>query len=99
MHPINTPFSLARLAAFIATGFGSMIGAVAGYFQVNGLDMSQLMGDEVDVSGFALDTMVHPRVSLSVLAGLGGSVFGATVLISLFAMRRIKQIDLATVLR
>ena len=87
---------LASLGVVVGLGIG---GGIAGYFNVTGLDMSQLMGDEVDVSGFALNTLVRPKVSVELLAALGGSVFFATLLISLFAMRRIKQIDLATVLR
>ena len=87
---------LAFLGVLVGLGIG---GAFAGYFQVVGVDMSQLVGEEMDVSGFAMNTKVHAKLSWELLASLGGSVFGATVLISLFAMRRIKQIDLATVLR
>ncbi len=87
---------LALLGVLVGLAIG---GAFAGYLQIYGLDMSSLVGDEMDVSGFAVNTMVHPRLSWSLVTALGGSIFGATLLISLIAIRRIQQIDLASVLR
>lgn len=87
---------LAFLGVFVGLAIGS---AFAGYFQVVGVDMSQLVGEEMDVSGFALNTKVHAKLSFELLLALGASIFGATMLISLIAMRRIKQINLALVLR
>lgn len=87
---------LALLGVLVGTFIG---GAVAGYLQITGLDMSNLVGEEMDVSGFAVNTMVHPKLSWPLVSTLGGSIFGATLIISLIAIRRIKQIDLASVLR
>ena len=95
VHNAAAP-GMGKIGVLVGLAIG---GGVSGYFQVNGLDMSQLTGDEMDVSGFAVNTRVHAKLTWEMLSALGGSIFGATILISLFAMRRIKRIDLATVLR
>jgi ABC-type lipoprotein release transport system permease subunit len=87
---------LASLGVAVGLALG---GGLAGYFEVVGLDMSSLVGEEMDVSGFAVSTKVHAKVTLEMLAILGGGIFGATLLMSLFAMRRVKRIDVAEVLR
>ena len=69
------------------------------YLQIHGLDISSMMGDEMDVSGFAMNSITHAKLSWQLVLGLGGIVFAATMLIAALAIRRIKQIDLATVLR
>ena len=108
MMALGTPLARMRgqiflesmLLALLGGAVGLAIGGgLGGYFQVFGLDMSALVGDEMDVSGFAVNTRVHAKVTLEMLVTMGGGVFGATLLISLFAMRRVKRIDVAEVLR
>jgi len=77
----------------------SLGAAVAGYYQVHGLDLRSLMPEGATISGFAMSLRVHPRLTLELLAWLGGLVFGVTLLLGLYPMQRATQVPVADVLR
>ncbi|HUU01205.1 MAG TPA: FtsX-like permease family protein [Myxococcota bacterium] len=80
--------------------FGLGIGGVSAYLvQVYGIDISGLYSEGMSVSGFAVDTILHARLTPLLLAVMGSIVFCATLLISLYPMGQIKRIRLADVLR
>ncbi len=87
---------LGLLGTVVGLGIG---GGLSYYFQVHGLDLSSMMSEGMDVAGFAFDPVMRPKLTASTLTWLGGIVVGATVLISLVPMSRIRRIDLAAVLR
>ena len=58
-----------------------------------------MMEEGLAISGFSLDTVLRPAVDLDMMFLLGGVIFGATLLMSLFPMGRIKRIPVADVLR
>lgn len=74
-------------------------GAVSGYFMVNGLDFSKLMGEGLSVTGFTVDPVIHNLVTLKLLAWLGGTVFAVTVLIGFYPAAKATHISLPDVLR
>ncbi len=83
---------------------GAALGLVVGgipalAMQIYGLDMSALAGDNLSISGFAVDMRVHSELSAELLVGLGGLVVAAVGATSLLAMRRIGRIKIANVLR
>lgn len=84
--------------------FGCLIGLAVGgagayATQVYGLDLTSLVGEGVDVSGFAMDPRIHAKVTPQTMGTLGGIVLLATLLISLVPMARISRISIAEVLR
>jgi putative ABC transport system permease protein len=87
---------LGVLGCVVGLGVG---GAAAGWVQARGLDLSRLYAQGLSISGFAVDTVVHSHVSPRILLGLAGTVFVATLLASLPAMRRAVRVPLAEVLR
>jgi ABC-type lipoprotein release transport system permease subunit len=82
----------------VATGL-AIGGAAAGWVQVRGLDLTLFLEKGMTVSGFALSSRLHARVTLRVLGTLGGLVLGSTLLLALAPMRRAARIDVAEELR
>ena len=74
-------------------------GALGYWMQVEGLDMSRFYREGVDVSGFAVDTVVYASVTVELLCGMWVLVFVATVLLSVIPGRQISRIAVAEVLR
>ena len=100
--------SLLRLQVVVESALlgalGSTLGVLLGgglgwWMQAEGLDISRFYGDDIDVSGFALDTMVYADVTVGFLASMWLLVFAATVLLSLVPGRQISRIPVADVLR
>ncbi len=88
------------LIGLIGVALGLLIGGLSGYaMQVHGLDLTYLFEEGVSVSGIAFDPVIHALVTPKMLATVGGIVFGATLLLSLYPMGRIKRIPVADVLR
>lgn len=87
---------LGGVGAAIGTAIG---GALAYWVQVQGIDMSSFFAEEMNVAGFAFDPIVRAKLRGEMLASVGGLVLGATVLLSLIPMTRIRRIELAAVLR
>ena len=74
-------------------------GLVAWRVQVHGWDLSGFYPEGISISGLAMSTRVHARVTARLLVWLGGLVFAATVLLGLFPMRRAARVPLAETLR
>ena len=100
--------SLLRLQVVVESALlgalGSTLGVALGgglgwWMQTEGFDISRFYGDDIDVSGFALDTMVYADVTAELLASMWLLVFSATVLLSLIPGRQISRIAVADVLR
>ena len=100
--------SLLRLQVVVESALlgalGSTLGVLLGgglgwWMQAEGLDISRFYGEDIDVSGFALDTMVYADVTVELLVSMWLLVFAATVLLSLVPGRQISRIPVADVLR
>lgn len=89
----------ALLGALGSTIGVSLGGALSYWMQVEGLDLSRFYSEGVDVSGFAVDTLVYADVTLELLASMWLLVFFATVVLSLIPGRQISRIAVADVLR
>jgi len=74
-------------------------GGIASVIAARGWDLTSLYGDGMNISGFAVDPVIHSHVSLGLLLRLALLVFGATVASSLPAMGRAVRVPLAEVLR
>ena len=105
---LGVPASLLRLQVVIESALlgalGSTLGVALGgglglWMQAEGLDISRFYGDDIDVSGFALDTTVYADVTVELLLSMWLLVFSATVLLSLVPGRQISRIAVADVLR
>ncbi len=105
---IGTPYQRIKKQVLMETVFiaawgvlmGLVLGGLGGYaLQVNGLDLSKLYPEGITVSGMAFDMVIHAKVEISTLALVGGLVFGATILLCLYPMGRIKKIPVAEVIR
>jgi len=79
---------------------GLLVGGSAAYaMQIWGIDISSLYKEGVTISGFAVNTKMHAKLTMSLLAWLGGIVFFATILLSLIPIRRINKISVVDTLR
>ncbi len=105
---IGTPYQKIERQVILETIFiaawgvllGLVFGGLGGYaMQVNGLDLRQFYPEGFTVSGIAFDMIVHAKVEIPTLAVIGSTVFGATILLCLYPMGRIKRIPVADVIR
>ena len=88
------------LLGALGSTLGVLLGGGLGWWmQAEGLDISRFYGEDIDVSGFALDTMVYADVTAGLLVSMWLLVFSATVLLSLVPGRQISRIPVADVLR
>lgn len=92
------------MESFYIGCLGCLVGTVLGgasslALQIWGLDMRSLMPEGVTISGFAISTTVHARLTAPILFWTGGIVLGATLLLSLIPMRRITRVRIAEMLR
>lgn len=84
------------IGCFIGLLFG---GTIAYTVQIWGWDISSFLQEGITVSGFAISTEMHAKVTASLLISLGLIVFTATLLLSLIPMRRATHVHIADVLR
>jgi putative ABC transport system permease protein len=86
--------------AVLGCAVGVLIGGLtAGAMQKWGLDLSFLLPEGVTVSGLAISTKIHAKLSAALLLWVTGLVSAATVLLSFVPMRRVSKIRVADVLR
>lgn len=86
-------FVEAAMMAALGCLFGLAAGAAAaGWVQVHGWDLRSLYGEGVSISGLAMSPILHARVTAKDLAGIGLSVFVATLLLALVPVRRAAQV-------
>jgi len=87
---------LGLIGVFIGTVVG---GAITWYYSIHGLDFSEMMTENMTVSGMAFDPIIYTHLTPGVFIILGSIVFIATVLLSVFPMRRAANTPISDVLR
>lgn len=86
--------------ALIGCSIGVIIGGIAsGLVQYYGIDLGAFLDEGVSISGFAITTKLHSRVTVQLLGTTAGLVFLATLLLSLIPMKRSARIDIVEQLR
>ncbi len=97
-----------RLQVFLESVFLGLIGSCAGMLiggtavylaHRYGIDLTSLMGESVNISGFALSTKLHAKLSPAVLLWTAVVVCGATALLSLIPMRHATRFSITDTLR
>lgn len=84
----------AAILAAIGCGAGLALGgAVSGLVQVYGWDLSSLYPNGMTLSGLALSTTIHARVTAHKLLVIGAMVFAATVILALFPAFRAARVS------
>ncbi len=88
------------MLGFIGVAFGLLLGGGIGYYyQVHGLDFSKLLQQGVSISGLAMETKMHARVTAPILIWCGALVYFATLFLTLIPMRRAARTPFADILR
>lgn len=97
-----------RLQVLMESVFLGLIGCCAGMllggwaaYLVNryGIDMSSFMGESFNISGFAMTTKLHTKMSAAIILTTSAIVFLATVLLSLIPMRHTTRFSIVDTLR
>ncbi len=97
-----------RRQIFMESVFMGLIGCAIGLFvggltawvaQVWGIDLRSLLEEGFTISGFAVSTKMHARVTAGLLLGTVGLVFGATLVLSFIPMRRATRVSISEQLR
>jgi len=74
-------------------------GALGLYVQTYGWDLSAMYEEGLTVSGMAMSTTLHAKVSVELLFNLALLVFGATLVLTIGPARRAANVSIADVLR
>jgi ABC-type lipoprotein release transport system permease subunit len=105
---LGTPAGKLRLQIIVETVFIALIGCILGLLggwgvtyplTKSGIDISAMYEEGVSISGYAVDPVVYPWMGWELFAWLGGLVFAATMILSLYPMRKATQIEVADLLR
>jgi ABC-type lipoprotein release transport system permease subunit len=84
----------------IGCALGLLVGGLAAWaVQVWGIDLRSLLEEGFTISGFAVSTKMHARVTVELLLGTAGLVFAATLILSLIPMHRATRISIVDQLR
>ncbi|MFH1679237.1 MAG: FtsX-like permease family protein, partial [Candidatus Eisenbacteria bacterium] len=84
----------------IGCGLGLLLGGgISYYFQIHGIDLRHFYREGLAVSGLAIATEIRTRVTLPMLLWVGGIVFGATLLLGIYPMRRAVRQSITDALR
>ena len=84
----------------IGCALGLLVGGLAAWAaQVWGIDLRSLLEEGFTISGFAVSAKMHARVTIGLLLGTAGLVFGATLILSLIPMRRATRLSIVDQLR
>ncbi len=87
---------LGLIGVFIGTVVG---GSIAWYYSIHGIDFSEMMTENMTVSGMAFDPIIYTHLTPGVFIVCGSIVFVATVLLSILPMRRAANTPISDVLR
>ncbi len=80
--------------------FGVLLGGIAVFYgHLYGINLSGIMGDSLNISGFALSSRMYTKVSLDIFLGSTITVFAATLLLGLVPVRRATRINIVDTLR
>jgi len=84
----------------IGCALGLLVGGLAAWaVQVWGIDLRSLLEEGFTISGFAVSTKMHARVTIGLLLGTAGLVFAATLILSLIPMHRATRLSIVDQLR
>lgn len=84
----------------IGCALGLLVGGLAAWAaQVWGIDLRSLLEEGFTISGFAVSAKMHARVTIGLLLGTAGLVFGATLILSLIPMRHATRLSIVDQLR
>ena len=84
----------------IGCALGLLVGGLAAWaVQVWGIDLRSLLEEGFTISGFAVSTKMHARVTIGLLLGPAGLVFAATLVLSLIPMHRATRLSIVDQLR
>jgi ABC-type lipoprotein release transport system permease subunit len=64
-----------------------------------GIDLAFFLEEGFTISGFAVSTKIHARVTSALLLGTAGLVLGATLILSLIPMHRASRLSIVDQLR
>lgn len=84
----------------IGCGVGILFGGLAvvyGHFY--GINLSAIMGESVNISGFALSSKMYTKLSFGIFFNSAVAVLAATLLLGLVPMRRATRINIVDTLR
>lgn len=106
---LGTPPAMLRRQVLCEALLLGMLGCLAGlavgggvslWIERHGWDLSRIYGTSgFTISGLAMSTRIHARVTLPVLGTLGGIVLVAIMLMSLVPVRRAARVPVADLLR
>ncbi len=86
--------------ALVGSAVGLALGALFSWLgHAYGIDLSAVMGESVSISGFALTSKMHTKISAGILFGSAAIVFTATILLSIFPMRRASNVNIVDMIR
>lgn len=84
----------------IGVFFGTVVGgSISWYYSIHGIDFSEMMSENMTVSGLAFDPVIYTHLTPGVFIMCGSIVFVATVLLSILPMRRAANTPISDVLR
>ncbi len=88
------------LIGLIGCAVGVLLGGAGALaLQVWGLDLSSLVREGMDISGFGFDLVIRARLTPGLILVTTGLVFGATLILSLIPMRRVGRLAVVDELR
>jgi ABC-type lipoprotein release transport system permease subunit len=90
---------VALLAALGCTLGGALGWAAAYAGQVYGIDLTRFLPEGATAGGTALDPVIHCKLTVEAAAKLVSVVFGATLVMGLWPMKRVGEVDVAASLR
>ncbi len=108
MRAVGTSISRVRKQVMAESFFIGSIGTLGGmfggwalslYLGSVGMDLTAMYGEDLDVSGFAINPMIYPYIAPDTLVSLAALVGISVMLVSLIAIRHISKIRIADVLR
>jgi ABC-type lipoprotein release transport system permease subunit len=101
--PMQLRFQLFMESVFlglVGCGLGMVLGAIATYWgHFYGIDLTSLLGEGITISGFAMTAKLTTAWSAEIIIKLGAIVYGVTLIISLFPMRRATRVKVVDALR
>jgi ABC-type lipoprotein release transport system permease subunit len=87
---------LGMIGCLLGAALGSLAGLAA---DLAGIDLSAFLSDNISVSGFAISTRLHFKLTPGIVGTATGIVFAATLLLSLIPMHRATSVKVAETLQ